>query len=406
MSIRAATLLLAVVALLDAAPLMGQAWSSQSSPENTHHRRFPATAPVVLSGQVVMADGSHLKNLVQVDLVCNGRITQQTLTTTDGSFFLEVGSPRTEDWMDPGMGGSANGSVESSTKVASATGPAKADEVPSMGQGRTTLMGCEVRAAPIPGFASNRISLRTRSSFDNPDIGRIIVRKLSDAEATTVSLRTLSAPDDARKAFRKANEELAEEKPNTEKASKELLKAVDKYPEFSAAWDLLARVQMSRGDSEKARASFLKAIEAEPKFVQPYMGLAQMAVQRSDWKETAEWSGKVIALDSGFAPALYWHGLAGYYLGDFEQGVRSLTSLYELGFRDEYPFGLLPLGVMHAHRGQIQSAAEALSLYLKIMPAERISETQRTQLEQQLAQWTTAGLASFPAGVENEPETP
>jgi hypothetical protein len=136
------------------------------------------------------------------------------------------------------------------------------------------------------------------------------------------------------------------------------------------------------------------------------MGLAQMAVESSDWKETADWSGKVIELDSGFAPGLYWNGMAGFYLGDFEKGVASLSRLYELGYRDEYPFGLLPLGVMHANQGQIQSAVEAISLYLKIMPADRVSETQRSELEQQLAQWTASGRVTNPPDVQSEQATP
>jgi len=406
MSQKSVTTLLAVLVCMAQGPLLAQAWTNRRTPEITHHRRNAPTAPIVLSGQVVMEDGSPLGKMVQIELVCNGRLTQQTVTDPNGSFFLELGSPRAEDWLDPSMGGSADGTVESSTKIAPDNRPAKADEVPSMGQGRQSMMGCEVRSAPVAGFSSNRISLHSRSAFDNPDIGRIILRKMSDAEATTVSLKTLSAPDDARKAFRKANEELNQEQPNTRKAEKELQKAVEEYPEFSEAWDLLARVQMSRNDPVQAKASFLKAIEAEPKFLQPYMGLAQMAVQRSDWRETADWSSKVLALDSGYAPALYWNGLAGYYLGDYGKGVHSLSRLYELGHREEYPFGLLPLGVMHANRGQIQPAAEAFQLYLQNMPAEKVSESQRSGLERQLAEWTQAGLASLPTDPENETGTP
>ena len=390
-----AVIVLLVVFLFSPAPAICQVRPNASSPTISHQRRFPQVATASLAGQVVMENGSPLDRTIQVELVCNGRIKQQAQTAPDGSFYLDLGAPRTEDWLDPGMGGSSDGTVEGSVKVAAPSGPAAPDEIPSMGQGRTTLYGCEVRAAPVPGFVSNTIALGTRSVFDNPEIGRIIIRKLNDPDARTVSLSTLTAPRNAREAFQKASEELENQKPNTDRAMKELHKALKAHPEFSAAWDLLARVQIISGDPVGARESFLRAVEVEPGFLQPYMGLAQMAVQRSDWKETAAWSRKVLQLDQGSAPALYWHGLASYYMSDFVQGESSLSRLYELGYRDEYPFGLLPLGVIHANQGQIQSAAEELQLYLKIMPPDLVSAAQRAELERQLEQWETSGLASL-----------
>lgn len=359
------------------------------SPTVTHQPR--KSDILIITGQVLNEQGQTLKEIVQVDLVCYGRIRQVTPTAPDGTFTFEIGSPRSEDWLDPSLGGSSDGSLE--TKVKVATGDRiTLDSVPSMGRGRVSFNGCEVRLSPEAGFTSNSITLTTRSSSDNPDIGTIFVRRLSGGGGNTVSVTVLSAPEEARKPFEKATAELAKDKPNIGNIKKELNKALEEYPEFSAAWDLLGRVQMSEGNAEEAHQCFLRAIDAEPGFVEPYMALAQIGVEANDWSETAGWTEKVLEIEAGNPRALYWNGLAHYYLNEFEQGEKSLSSLYQLGHADEYPFGLLPLGVIHANQGKIEAAARELRLYLETMPSERVPDGQRLELERQLALWDSQGL--------------
>jgi hypothetical protein len=356
------------------------------------------TSPVSLVGRVLEEDGRPPHDLLQVDLVCSGRIRQQTLTATDGTFVFDLEPSRSEDWLDPGAGGSATGAIEGSARVAAPGRSPNLDEVPSMGRGRASLSGCEVRLAPRPGLVSNAINLRTRGTFENPDIGVIVVRRLSDATATTVSLSTLSAPKKAREAFDKANSELASRSPDLLRARRELEKAIGEYPEFSAAWDLLARVHLSGGDVDEGRRCFLRAVEEEPRYITPYLGLAQIGVQQGSWAEVATWTGKVLEIDSRHPQALYWSGLGGYYLSNFDHAEGVLSQLYgpDLGMAETYPFGLLLLGVVHANQGKIAAAAEELRLYLRLMPADQVSEPQRLELESQIASWEAEGLIPPP----------
>lgn len=392
--------------VLSAGPgLYAQGLSDSRSVSKTHQARNLGTPSVSLVGQVIMEDGRPLGEIVQIELVCNGRVNQQTMTSPDGTFSFDLGSPRTSDWMDPGIGGSSGGTLESVVKVAPAGAPSNLDEVPSMGRGRADLSGCEVRAALRPGMTSNSIALRTRDVLENPEIGQIVVRRLSGSGATVVSLSILSAPGDARKAFEKANRELAQEKPNLEKASRELEKAVEKHPSFSAAWDLLGRVQMMEAKPDQARQSFLRAVEEEPGFIPPYLALAQVAVQAQHWEEVLVHTGKVLELDASEIRALYWNGLGNYYTGRFDDGEKSLARLYELGHQAQYPFGLLLIGVIHANQGRIPEAASELRSYLELMPPEQVSEAQRDELEAQLSHWEDQGVVAL-RGTGSPPESP
>jgi tetratricopeptide (TPR) repeat protein len=301
-----------------------------------------------------------------------------------------------ESWLDVSSSGSVTGTMEGSAKVAETGQRTALDEVPAVGRGMVNLTGCEVRLTPKPGLTANIISLRTRNSFDNPDIGTIVVRRLADEGATTVSLNTLNAPQKALSSFEKANNALTSEKPDIKKAAKELNKALKEYPQFSAAWDLMARVHLIEGRRDEGKECFQRAIDEEPKFVLPYLGIAQMAFQDADWPETSNWTEKVLAMDGTNPQALYWNGLSAFYLQKYDDCERSLSELYQAkSNQDIYPFGLFPLGVVHANNGKIQEAAEELNLYLQLMPPEQVPEGQRNELETQIKAWQEQGLVKF-----------
>lgn len=359
-------------------------------------RRSAQSASLSITGRVIEQDGTPPRELVQVNLICNGRIRQQILTAADGTFAMDLDSTNDEAWLDPGLGGSADGAMEGTAKVNRGSRSGNLDEVPSMGRGRVTLAGCEVRVAPQPGLAAEAISLRTRGSLDNPDIGTIVLHRLSDSAATLVSVTSLSAPKKAKEAFDKGNAALTAEKPNVAKAIKELTKAVKEYPGYSEAWDLLARANLAQGNAEEGRRCFQQAIDAEPKYLSPYLGIAQVAVHEGNWAEVRVWSSKVLELHSSHPQALYWNGMGNYYSGAFTEAAKSLEALYAAGYHERFPFGLLQLGVIHANQGQIQAAATELSLYLRLMPAAEVPEAQRIELQKQIDAWVSEGLAVLP----------
>ena len=108
------------------------------SPTVTHQNRKAGS--LILSGRVLTEQGQPMTEMVQVDLVCNGRIRQVTPTAPDGTFTFDIGSARTDDWLDPSIGGSADGTLESKVEVAEG-GSVALDKVPSMGRGRVSFSG-------------------------------------------------------------------------------------------------------------------------------------------------------------------------------------------------------------------------------------------------------------------------
>src|SRR3569832_2201012 len=66
--------------------------------------------------------------------------------------------------------------------------------------GTRNLTGCELRAA-YPGATSESLQLTGRRAFDDPNVGTIVLRRMAKTGGSTVSLTSLQAPGNAKKAF-------------------------------------------------------------------------------------------------------------------------------------------------------------------------------------------------------------
>ena len=156
------------------------------------------------------------------------------------------------------------------------------------------LMGCEIRAS-LAGYRSDMISLSNHRTFDNPDLGTIVLHRLANVEGVTISSVSLNAPKDAKKAYDKGHDLLKKKK--VAEAEKELEKAVGLYPQYATAWFDLGQARESQKDLEGARKAYYESLAADPKYLYPYRPLMAMYVKEQKWTEVADVSGKLVKLD-------------------------------------------------------------------------------------------------------------
>src|SRR5206468_6816643 len=153
----------------------------------------------------------------------------------------------------PGSPGSASG-MGSNSNLGSRSG---------LGAG-SALFGCELRAS-YPGYRSDVVELGTRHSMDDPEVGTIILHRLSNVQGTTISLTSALAPKGAQKSYEKGMQLAAKSK--FEEAEKRLSEATQLYPKYAQAWYALGQVQQQQGRGDDARKAYQAAIEADKKFV-------------------------------------------------------------------------------------------------------------------------------------------
>jgi len=335
----------------------------------------------VLSGKVVLDDGAALSIATQVKLICQGITVQQVYTSIGGIFSFQIN-----------FGGSGpNSALHIDEPVFSATssgmnvGSGGSNNKGSMRYDSINLSTCELEAQ-LAGFLSDKISLGRRKTLGN-DVGVIVLHRSARAEAATISLKTLTAPKDAKKAYEKALKELGKEKTNLAKISRELEKAVKIYPEFAAAWQLLGEVRLELKDQPAARQAFEQAMAADSQYANPYIGLAMLEIDEGRWEEAARFSGQALERDSQLVRAHYFHALANSSLGRLDVAEESALHVQKSSTARNYPLTHYILGWIMSQKGDFQAAAAEYRRFLEISPSSLIGQ----RLQDQLSRWTADG---------------
>jgi tetratricopeptide (TPR) repeat protein len=241
------------------------------------------------------------------------------------------------------------------------------------------LRNCSLQAS-LPGFRSEVIELRSRAlDMGSADVGTILLHRLSQVEGLTVSVTTASAPPAARKEYEKGQEDARKGK--WDSAGKRFFKAVEIYPKFAVAWCELGRVQVQQNDEATARSSFARAVEADSKFLTPHEELAKLALKAKVWKEVAQETDALVALDPVEYPQ-YWfyNSAANYYLGDINKAEQSAQRCILLDERHRIPRAEYVLGMILVKKRDYAEAAAHISTYVRLAPEAPDVEIAKKQI--------------------------
>jgi hypothetical protein len=358
----------------------GGSTGGQSSSSQADRQR-----PMFLTGKVLLDDGEPPGPRTKVELICQGSVVRQEYISQSGNFSIEIAG---------GQGESRTMDASVSSSSSSRLGSGGSDAFGSAGTGgglastrSVDLSSCELRAQ-LPEYQSDVISLGRRRALDNPDVGLIILHSMKSPEIGTVSLKTLAAPKDARKAYEKAGKELQKEKPNFSKAGKELTKAVEIYPEFASAWYFLGKVRLAQQDRPAANEAFKEAKAADSEYANPYLSLALMALEEERWKEASDLSTQVLELNPRLTEAHYYNAIAYSSLGRFTVAEESAMVVLDSNKAAAYPLVFYVLGFAESQRGNFPSAAARYRSLLEIRPEGSFAG----KLKEQLVQWQEQGL--------------
>ena len=351
-----------------------------------------STAPIFLSGRVLLDDGTAPPEPAAIERVCPGVTRTEGYTDSRGYFAIQLGNEQ---------GVFQDASEENSRPLRSlTTGGSTSTSSASSGTGLAIgrFTNCDIRAN-LAGYRSQSISLAGRRGMDSPDIGIIVLHRQGQDEGTTVSMVSLAAPKDARKAFEKGL--AATKKNHAAEAEREFRRALELYPKYAAAWTELGRIQVSRNELVDARQSFDQAIRADPKFLEPFMQIALLAMQARKWPELAEITDRAMGLDPFEYPQIYlFNAAANYNLRNIDAAERSIQAAAKLDTLQQFAEISYLQGLILIQRHNYPAAAERLRNYLKLAPDAADARTARDQLQQ--LDKAIAQNAATPAGPKPE----
>jgi len=347
----------------------GTTQTAPTTPNNGNQQSpTQGQTPIFLTGRVMMDDGSELPRNISIERVCGNTPHIEGHTDSKGYFSIELGARNVDALQDASTSGlnDFGGFSQGRNNIAG-------------GFTQSALFNCELRAA-AGGYQSQTVSLAARQTFDNPDLGTILLHRNAQTEGTTISATTLAAPKNARKAFQKGLD--LERKKKLDEAQASFQQAVEEYSKYAEAWFELGRLQATHGQAEPARKSFDEAISADAKFVPPYIEIATLEFQAQRWQEVADTTDKAMRLDPfTFPQAFFFNAVANYNLRRVDVAEQSALRAQKLDTRHQIPQVSHLLGVILADRHDYSAAAAQMRDYLKFAPQARDAATVRSQLE-------------------------
>ena len=327
-----------------------------------------------LSGKVVLEDGSPPPASSRIELVCADGIQPQAITDDDGSFNFRVSHSRNRELVNSSAARALPGTPVGGTGYGSDnTRPAYLN-----------MSDCYLRAA-LGGYRSSKVTLGRRSVFEATDIGPVILYPLGQSQQPF--LNRLDSVQ-ALKHFEKGKEELGKDKPDAEKASGELVKAVEADPDFAAAWNLLGESRIRLGDLEGARAALTEAISTDSAFVAPCVTLALLELKEGNVAEAATASEKAVRLAPNLAEARYYHGIASANQGKIDAAKDSFETVLKSPDSAKFPRTHYLLGAISAQSGELEKAVSHFRQYLELEPDSKVAELVKKQLEE----WADQGV--------------
>ncbi|HEY7302552.1 MAG TPA: tetratricopeptide repeat protein [Bryobacteraceae bacterium] len=328
--------------------------------------------PIFLSGRVMFDDGTPPNNEVRIERVCGANPRFEAHTDSKGRFSFQLGNDLVAaSDMDPGD--ASEGALGPSSRQMDS-------QTNGMGRrsGMNPYWNCELRAS-YPGYRSDVVELSSRRAMDDPNVGTIVLHRLSNVKGTTISLTSAMAPKHAQKEYEKGVQ-LAE-KEKFEDAEKHLLKATEEYPKYAAAWYTLGRVQQKLNRPDDARKSFQTAAAADSKFVSPYDQLALLAAHDGKWEDAANFSKQVIDLNPVEFPGDFWYNaVANYNLKKMDAAQKSAQELLKLDTKHQFPEAESMLAQIYLEKANYDEAAAHLKAYLALAPNAKNADALKAAL--------------------------
>ena len=363
------------IAFLFIAVLSAAAQGSPQDPEtppsmaagNINIPTMHSSSSVTLTGQVVTEDGKPVPQAA-IERVCAGTVEREGYTDRNGRFSVTFG-PAAGVSQDVSQNAGTNGNIVTSQIPDSMRMKSRSEE---------QLSNCDLRAA-MPGYEPATVVLAGRRRMDNPDVGKLVLKRAGGVAAAQYTDTALEVPGEAAQHFAKANELRARKKDSD--ARKELTKAVEIYPKYASAWLALGQLDESGKHVDQAKKDYQQAIAADPKFVAPYMQIAALAFSGKKWDEVLQYTGPVLQLKDRVVPDAYFYSaVANYNLEHYALAEQQALQAEQMDAQHRLPKNELVLAQLFVMQNRFGDAADRLRKYLQYAPNAPDAPTVRANL--------------------------
>lgn len=172
-------------------------------------------------------------------------------------------------------------------------------------------------------------------------------------------------PSQAKELYEAGVEEL--EKKNEQAAYDKLKAALETFPDYFVALDLLGNEYLNKGYYEASFVLFTKAVAVNPRSVSSNLGLGLSEYRLNQVPKSIQQFENVIKLHKENVTAHYWLGVAYHASGKLSQALSSLQKAEKLSERRSAEVQF-QLARVYKDQNKFKESADALELYLKLRP--------------------------------------
>jgi cytochrome c-type biogenesis protein CcmH/NrfG len=333
--------------------LLPQLTSAQMSQLASNSVPSAARETVVLTGKVAAEDGRALDTSVEVVLECGSEIRAHAYSAQKGSFSITIGGATSPTSLfSPQNGGAMLSDSDWST--------------------------CDLYGV-LPGYKSEHLHVSQTPTSGITEMGTITLHPTSRDHTFTVSVTSLAAPDKAKQALRKGEEQAKKGKWSA--ACDYFKRAISAYPRYALAWLELGRAQARQNSFVEAQKSFRESVKQDSGFVAGYDALAKLALQQGNWRDLADVTQRILQFAPDSGPE-YWffNAVANYNLKNVADAETSIQRALRQDPKHQIPQTEYLYGLILAEKHDYNSAIEHVNTYLELAPQATDADSARRAL--------------------------
>jgi tetratricopeptide (TPR) repeat protein len=182
----------------------------------------------------------------------------------------------------------------------------------------------------------------------------------------------LQVPSKARSEFEKACGDVKKRK--LLDAEQHARYAIEKYPNYVAAWVMLGQVLEGLQRTEEARDACEHALDTDPTYLPPYLCLTEIYASNEQWDSVLNLTEFVLTLNPAGAGYVYFFRALAYYRTQrFAEAEKSALDAASMdGGQGEAPIYFL-LAKIYEVEGKSAVAAAQMRRFLKLSPDRKTS---------------------------------
>ena len=231
--------------------------------------------------------------------------------------------------------------------------------------------GCRVTIR-LAGYRTVDATLTEGSTF--------VLKRVGDREGSTISLTSLRAPNEAKKAYQRGL--AASNRLKYDEAVNALREAVAAYPAYAQAWSDLGQAQLALERPSDARASWEAAVKSDPKYLKPYAQLARLAVAEGRDQDALAITTPALELSPAEFPQIYFYNaVANFNLKHYDAAEKSALLAIACDSTRELPVAETLLGSILALRGEVRAAVDHFYMYLTLSPKASDADEIRARID-------------------------